>query len=104
MCTGVKSTTSVDIDRKVACVAYYEQVINNVVASFVDKLFIVGSTPVNINRETKLLISQFLHVYRCAFLLQIQKSSHFKDYLESMTSFFYIILYSIYHIGCRRSR
>jgi hypothetical protein len=39
MCTGVKSTTSVDI------VAYCEQVVNNVVASFVDNLFIIKKWP-----------------------------------------------------------
>ena len=57
MCTGIKSTTSVDID---------EQVVNNVVASFVDNLFIVGSTtlftPVNITPEQ---VVDFLNFYVC---------------------------------------
>jgi hypothetical protein len=55
MCTGIKSTTSVDID---------EQVVNNVVASFVENLFIVGSTtlftPVNITPEQ---VVDFLNFY-----------------------------------------
>ena len=48
-------------------------------------------TPVNINGEQ---VVDFPCVPLC-FLLQIQKPSHFKDYLESRTLFFYIILYSI---------
>ena len=66
MCTGIKSTTSVDIDRKVVFAAHYEQVVNNVVASFVDNLFIVGSTtlftPVNITPEQ---VVDFLNFYVC---------------------------------------
>ena len=65
-CTGIKSTTSVDIDRKVVFVAHYKQVVNNVVASFVDNLFIVGSTtlftPVNITPEQ---VVDFLNFYVC---------------------------------------
>ena len=75
MCTGIKSTTSVDIDRKVF-VSHYEQVVNNVVASFVDNLFIVGSTtlftPVNITPEQ---VVDFLNFYGCTtvvlFIAQI---------------------------------
>jgi hypothetical protein len=89
MCTGIKSPTSVDID---------EQVVNNVVASFVDNLFIVGSTtlftPVNIT-----ILSFFTCVLLC-FLLQIQKPSHFQDYLDSWVydCIFFIFFYIQYII------
>ena len=52
--------------RQEGCVAHYEQVVNNVVASFVDNLFIVGSTtlftPVNITPEQ---VVDFLNFYVC---------------------------------------
>ena len=71
MCTGIKSTTSVDIDRKVVLPTIHEQVVYNVVASSADNLFIVGSTtlltPVNINQE------QFLG-YACTAVLFITDS------------------------------
>jgi hypothetical protein len=70
MCTGIKSTASVDIDRKVVFVAHYEQVVNNVVASFVENLFIVGSTtlftPVNITSEQ---VVDFLNFYVCTTIV-----------------------------------
>ena len=59
MCTGIKTTTSVDIDRKVVFVAHYEQVVNNVVV-------IVASTtlftPVNITPEQ---VVDFFNFYVC---------------------------------------
>jgi hypothetical protein len=97
MCTGVNSTTSVSwywvfLDqwyRQEGCAAHYEQVVNNVVSSFVDNLFIVGSTtlftPVNVNWEQ---VIDFLYFYVCIPLFFL----------------LFIILYSIYHIGCRSSK
>ena len=58
----------------------------------------------SISTGNKLLIFSIFTCVPLCFLLQIQKPSHFKDYFESMTLFFYILLYSIYHIGCRRTR
>jgi hypothetical protein len=55
-------------------------------------------------RNKWLIFSIFTRAPLC-FLLQIQKPTHFKYYLDSWVHnrIFYILLYSIYHIGCRRS-
>jgi hypothetical protein len=72
------------------------------------QVLLTGCSCLSMSTGNKLLIFSIFTCVLLCFLLQIQKPSHFKDFLESMTLYFlyyfYILLYSIYHRGCRRSR
>jgi hypothetical protein len=106
MCTGVKSTTSfrwywVFLDQwywQEGCVAHYEQVVNNVVSSFVDNLFIVGSTTlftsVNINWEQ---VVDFLNFYVCTAVLFITDS----ETITSWVNEFFFVYSFIFNISYR---
>jgi hypothetical protein len=104
ICTGIKSTTSGRLccplwtSCQQYCCKFCWQLVHSGQHNLVHAC--------QYHPGTNCWFSQILRVYCCVFYYRFRNHHILKIILtlESMTVCFYILLYSIYHIGCRCSR